>query len=1050
MNARTKNISRAFEASLSFGFNKEAENHFSLNKEDFAITKYAGIYVYQPTIDNLETFIRKYTLNELAFLHKSLDIRIDVIPSEMNSANKEYIDEAKGMVTIKFLDAEIELPFMFIDGELVPFDVIQMNGQRVPYSKENLQKIFCGLEKMEREKDDAGYDKPYIGLEKRINPSTAPGFLGSTLRIREQALRQGGVDRDWVYASEFTDELLEKTANMKELTIEDLEKLEAEFAKKAYVEVEDEMEKIANEKITSEDVENIKLFEKVKELQFDNAYDLPNGTVIGFPERHDDEIVMTYGIIIDNFLGFAKLFPKKVKMVLSQDNRIKVLSQSEKFLCLKAPNVIFKVPHVNLSTLDGGDIFTGFDGNKAFFPCRVDYVDRRSFGSGDRRNDVEAKVYTLIPMHDDSEMASLFTDSENSNILNKKVTVPLCTLENNKFAEIPYGKFIKVKAEEMGMDEISTMGLFPKGPLCISWSNIHPDKDHNFNYEDSNMVMATDPETRVIKIKGVITDYIARKDDLDKLALENPADIFEKQASLEENRIKITLVDRELRIYDVDVLYIDKEKKMFNKFQKEWRRISKEDLRQLLRIAGFNSSETQEIIYKTNVNGRSMYELPKNVNIQALEGAQVKNIAKEKVKSTAKQMIDPKVMASTLATTIISTMLADTLMSSPDQVKNVVKTLGKFAEEEKALSVAFEKVATDKHSESALQVAKLMSSAAMFNEKVASTVTGDAVYPRIYDVSNNIIDNKEVLEKAAYDLIELKVTQYQNKNHIISPNYIQAAVNELDHMYKVAYAIKESKEDDNTSVCQLCGRPRDEKTEPQCKYCGHDSTITRKEYKQEHSNKISKEAFGFGNKKNNFNKNNKEETYVVEKYASKTPSLGKSLASGITAGALYGAGNSYQKSVENAKMQNPDAVPSDYSEKAKKDTIAGTAKGVGAGVLAGTAAFGGQKLVNTVKKKASEELDSMYKKSTINVPSEEEKKKENNLASKEDEELQDLDCEVCGYKGKPEYDGRCPQCGAIAGVKIKERDNAAEKHTVPATSGMENAIYEESARSFEG
>lgn len=45
--------------------------------------------------------------------------------------------------------------------------------------------------------------------------------------------------------------------------------------------------------------------------------------------------------------------------------------------------------------------------------------------------------------------------------------------------------------------------------------------------------------------------------------------------------------------------------------------------------------------------------------------------------------------------------------------------------------------------------------------------------------------------------------------------------------------------------------------------------------------------------------------------------------------------------------------------------------------------------------KTSETLDLMYKVAT----------------------LKDLDCEECGYKGQPDTDGRCPECGAICGIK---------------------------------
>lgn len=34
--------------------------------------------------------------------------------------------------------------------------------------------------------------------------------------------------------------------------------------------------------------------------------------------------------------------------------------------------------------------------------------------------------------------------------------------------------------------------------------------------------------------------------------------------------------------------------------------------------------------------------------------------------------------------------------------------------------------------------------------------------------------------------------------------------------------------------------------------------------------------------------------------------------------------------------------------------------------------------------------------------------------------LKPIRCEACGYEGKPEYNGLCPECGASCGVKPKE------------------------------
>lgn len=34
--------------------------------------------------------------------------------------------------------------------------------------------------------------------------------------------------------------------------------------------------------------------------------------------------------------------------------------------------------------------------------------------------------------------------------------------------------------------------------------------------------------------------------------------------------------------------------------------------------------------------------------------------------------------------------------------------------------------------------------------------------------------------------------------------------------------------------------------------------------------------------------------------------------------------------------------------------------------------------------------------------------------------LKEISCEECRYEGKPSYDGSCPKCGSLGGIKPKE------------------------------
>jgi hypothetical protein len=85
-----------------------------------------------------------------------------------------------------------------------------------------------------------------------------------------------------------------------------------------------------------------------------------------------------------------------------------------------------------------------------------------------------------------------------------------------------------------------------------------------------------------------------------------------------------------------------------------------------------------------------------------------------------------------------------------------------------------------------------------------------------------------------------------------------------------------------------------------------------------------------------------------------------------------------------------------------------------------------QKLAET---SASKTIDDLYKKAKMESPTKSETKKESGKVSKKDTDyLADIDCENCDYTGKPTYDGCCPKCGAIGGVKPK--DNAPEGENI--------------------
>lgn len=198
---RRINIDEAMMSSLGLVSEYENVDTNKINKVasnigKSVIEKYAGIFINNPTQENIEDFVRKYMYNELTFFPRVLEVIVDFIPSTFSKSQPDHVLEGTGVVGIKVHHKIVELPFLVRDGELDPFDVIQMDGQRAPYSRENFQKIILNLDRQIEQEQQAvtagGVGSPYQGLEDYNNAATTPGFMGDVLAIRDsQSLRRG-------------------------------------------------------------------------------------------------------------------------------------------------------------------------------------------------------------------------------------------------------------------------------------------------------------------------------------------------------------------------------------------------------------------------------------------------------------------------------------------------------------------------------------------------------------------------------------------------------------------------------------------------------------------------------------------------------------------------------------------------------------------------------------------------------------------------------------------------------------------------------------------
>ena len=224
---KRKNISEAFRASFLVpgAFSKQASyRDYSIrpSAEMDLFSKYAGYMIPKPTQDNVDSYLRDMIYEEINGLGTpSSDITVKF--DQIETREDGYITDANGSVMIPVYEKILEIPFIVDNGEILNFDIIKMDNQRVPYSRENLRSVVQGLRRAQEEGTVTDSQTAYKAVAEPNNPSTSPGFLSSTLSVRDSIARNRNTGI-FTAAGEL-DDLLEKVANLKPASDSDFEKL---------------------------------------------------------------------------------------------------------------------------------------------------------------------------------------------------------------------------------------------------------------------------------------------------------------------------------------------------------------------------------------------------------------------------------------------------------------------------------------------------------------------------------------------------------------------------------------------------------------------------------------------------------------------------------------------------------------------------------------------------------------------------------------------------------------------------------------------------------
>lgn len=791
--------------------------------------KTAGIMIDNPTLENCEDFVRRYMHTELALLPQLMEFSVNIIPSKYDSTNEAFLTDGTGMVRVKVHSKTIEIPFLIYNGELVPFDIIQMDGQRVPYSRENLIKIISGVKyKEEQVAQTNGGESPYVELADHYNTATVPGFMGEALSIRDTHSHRTGAGSMYVTAGDYEygiekeakeesaiteksrphgdllgmglfsdkrrkskkkkdektdkeekqaaiitdlDAILEKVAGINAMTDEQYQAIADALNKKAHQEYKENLEKMASE---MPDLEMTRMEKRAMEEKltgkFHTLSSFGNGEFILFPEIVNKAISLTPAVVFKTSKG---------KMVLTNDRRFEVVKDPSKFICKKAPTE-FKIKMSSVDKLNNNDNFILLVGDKAE-PVKTVTVTR-NYKKGKDLFDAEANkdavnsITTFVHYKDEGARDS-DRGAGRGKFCIMETSVPVTTTKEEcltllaKHNAMPENEVRAVVREFESWCDAPITVVSPKTPIIVVGDKITTRVESNKQYEELMKMASAGYEIEL---------------GTEKLAF-----------SL--NTVTVKCLNPRNKIFNLEIDYKDTSERMLNKRRQEFKGISIGKLKAILYMLKFEGNIINEIIYKAKNEPQAQYPLPVGCtqdDINAVFGGNQVNVSKQAIKDNVAKFVDPYTLAKGVATaagaSLIATSAANQIRKggvSGKVIADALNFVSRVAMQSEELCASYEKIAIEKESVIHQDYAKAFAIGNIFCEKVAHAIKDQGnAYPSIKDASECILASKPVLEKFAYEITKEKVNSLRNGN-TENMTVLCSSADVLDKIYKVAYEL---------------------------------------------------------------------------------------------------------------------------------------------------------------------------------------------------------------------------------------------------------------------
>ena len=733
-------------------------------KSESKIEKIAGFNIFEPTGENIEKFIKKYIMEELQDIPFTTKVIVSLTPQELHEENSDFIKTAYGSVTIAVNQLKADIPFIIAESELVPFDVIQVADQTIPYNRENIRKVLIGLKKMSEAQEVAQSEEAYGELVDKTNSSTDAGFLRDVIKIRDSQGGSGGKGGNYVpnsgnytTASEYIEDVIEKISSIKELDTSIISNLE-NLAIERFVKTAEEGE---NLDITSEVGVMSQILADIKEMPFKNVRQMSNGQMIRFPVKDGSEITMESGIVMKNLKLLNDSTARGNVLIITENGDYIVLNSNEDMYAIEY-NGDWKLKTTPILSVKEDCVYTSIVGDEVIYPFAIRGFDENDFDYEDTSYNDSLKKISLFKIHckhypNEGDGFTLF--------------------------EVPGLNFEKVKSDDIR--KVVEKHLSPK---------------------EANLIMSTVPYktvacnkgTNVIKLNKHITGYLRNPKELE---FKNTGDIF--KTSSVTNDLKLEAVDKERGIYTLSVNFKSQGGKLNlpKLTKKQFENISEGKVKGILYAAKLQPSDIAELIAKANADRVGRMDIPEYADLERIQGGDVLSASDKAMKALKKGVFSVnRNFLEDLGVNILGEQVGD-LASSNDSIEKAINVAGeilgnksKYASEylrkiekhSKEVCVEFEKIAIEKESKNFKNLSSLMYA----TNKIASLLLEDKEYVLVKEAAEAVLDGENYLKDSINGLITLKSLQYKEGNEHVSPHLIKKAVDCIDGLYKISKNLK--------------------------------------------------------------------------------------------------------------------------------------------------------------------------------------------------------------------------------------------------------------------